>query len=157
MLPSTKIINCNPEVPRVSPLGYAADRRSLADRAVRTLARSSGRLPQEKLFFEGPELRPLSAEQAGEALESVRLGPSASNKQPWRVVRTGDTHHFYLARTKGYQKSLELADAADLQRGDIGIAMCHLELAGKDSRGRWEKDDPGIGGGWEYVASWKEA
>ena len=137
----------------VSPLGYSADHRSLADRAVRTIARSSGRLPFEQLFFEGRELAPLSQDAAGEPLELVRLGPSASNRQPWRVVRTGKVFHFYLARTRGYGKSLDVMDAADLQRGDIGIAMCHFDLAtGKTAEG-WVREDPGLDCSYEYIAS----
>ena len=79
-------------------------------------------------------------------LEVVRWAPSASNKQPWRVVRGRKRWHFYLARTKGYGKGLltSLVKLADLQRVDMGIAMCHFELAAREAgiEGRWVTDRP---------------
>ena len=70
------------------------------------------------------------------ALEMVRLAPSASNKQPWRVVRDGDRFHFFLQRTPGYRESLlkKALGIFDLQRVDMGIAMSHFELTIKS----WE-------------------
>jgi hypothetical protein len=51
-------------------------------------------------------------------LEMLRLGPSASNRQPWRVIKEQgrDIFHLYLRRSKGYDK---LIKAVDLQRMDI--------------------------------------
>ena len=80
-----------------------------------------------------------------EALETLRLAPSASNRQPWRALVAGEQVHLYLRRTPGYHR----AGGMDLQRLDIGIAMAHLELAlraadpGKAGRGRWEPPGPG--------------
>jgi hypothetical protein len=108
------------------------------------------------------------------ALEAVRMAPSATNKQPWRVVRTaspeggpagGRDWHFFMVRTKGYGKGsavFTVLRIADLQRVDLGIAMCHFELVARESglRGSWVVADPGIdlpGPGIEYTATWREA
>jgi nitroreductase len=98
-------------------------------------------------------------------LEAVRWAPSASNKQPWRIVRDGGDWHFYLQRTKGYGKGSLLFAAlrlADLQRVDMGIAMCHFELAAQELglAGRWVLDEPQItlpGPAIEYTATWRAA
>jgi hypothetical protein len=91
----------------------------------------------------------------------VRLGPSASNKQPWRVVVCGSVFHFYLERTPGYPGGLakRLLRIDDLQRVDMGIAMSHFELTAKELglNGRWEDNDPKMelpSPQVEYTASW---
>jgi hypothetical protein len=62
------------------------------------------------------------------------MAPSATNKQPWRIVRDGAAWHFYLRRTKGYGKGSALFTVlriADLQRVDLGIAIRHFELVAR--------------------------
>ena len=80
------------------------------------------------------------------ALEMLRLAPSASNKQPWRIVRQSGRWHFCLARTAGYRAGLgeKLLKLEDIQRVDMGIAMCHFELALQSlgSSGRWVTKPP---------------
>jgi nitroreductase len=96
-------------------------------------------------------------------LEAVRWSPSASNKQPWRIVRVGEDWHFYLQRTRGYGKGSLLFAAlrlADLQRVDMGIAMCHFELAAHELglAGNWAVEQPGIelpDPATEYTATWR--
>jgi hypothetical protein len=91
----------------------------------------------------------------------VRWAPSASNKQPWRIVKDGNLWHFYLQRTRSYPPSLasKLLKIADLQRVDMGIAMCHFDLTAKELGliGKWtiqelaiEKPDELT----EYTLSW---
>jgi hypothetical protein len=91
----------------------------------------------------------------------LRLGPSASNKQPWRVVKTGNTWHLFLARTKGYGQGIlgRSLSRGDMQRLDMGIAMCHFEQTARELglKGRWVVDQPEIGELdelTEYTASW---
>lgn len=94
----------------------------------------------------------------------VRWGPSASNKQPWRIVHAGDAWHFYLQRTSGYGKDSllgKLIGVEDVQRIDMGIAMCHFELSAKELglAGIWQNNEPGIkkpDQSTEYVVSWVE-
>lgn len=139
------------------------------DGVTRIRAREEGerRLPASELFFEGSFAEPLEFESmraAGyaDALDAVRMAPSATNKQPWRLVRGDGAWHFYLRRTKGYGKGSALFKVlriADLQRVDLGVAMCHFELVARERglTGRWLARDPGVplpGKETEYVVSW---
>ena len=86
-------------LPTVTPVGYAAERRSLTERVMRGFAGSDRRMAREKLFFRGNSRVPLTPEEAGvyqEALENVRLAPSASNKQPWRIVFDQDPPYLFI-------------------------------------------------------------
>jgi nitroreductase len=154
-------------LPAIVAVGNIADRRSLVDRFVRSnLAHGDRRFPWEHLFFDGDFARPLPEEAAGAyamPLKMVRLGPSASNKQPWRIVRDGDTWHFYVQRTPGYtQGPARPFVYGDLQRIDLGIAMCHWELSAAELGlpGAWVVQEPAIvppDGYTEYVFSWVAA
>ena len=120
-------------MPCVTPLGYPAKRRSVKEVMMRKGVRADDRKPAEALFFSGdfshPLCKPASAAIA-DALEMVRLAPSAVNKQPWRVVVRDGTYHFYEKRDKGY-----VSDAVgDLQEVDVGIALCHF-MTGLESAG----------------------
>ena len=138
-------------MPAVAAVGYAVDDGFSKDR-IRRMAGSNSRRPPEELFFDGAFGAPLSPAAAGAyaaPLEMVRWAPSASNRQPWRIVRTPAGWHFFLARTKGYGKGTLLFAVlrlADLQRVDMGIAMCHFELAAREAglAGGWVIEDPGI-------------
>ena len=79
------------------------------------------------------------AAQYKEALEAVRLAPSAVNHQPWRAVVNQDGVHFYLVRSM--KKS-----SPDLQKTDMGIALCHFDLVMKEQggNGTFAFRDPGI-------------
>ena len=144
-------------LPAVTPIGYAADRRSIVDRVLRFSAGSDKRKPWEDLFFD-QHFRPLKKSAAGPyeiPLECVRCGPSASNKQPWRVLQGEGRFHFYLERTPGYAGNF---GEMKLQNVDMGIALCHFELASSELglTGLWEIIDPGIDPqGREYIASWR--
>ena len=149
-------------IPAVVSTGYPAD-----DGAERIRQREEGtrRFPPDELFFAGELDVPLGSDVDGygEALEAVRMAPSATNKQPWRIVRSGGDWHFYLFRTKGYGKGspwFKLLRIADLQRVDLGIAMCHFELVARQTglTGGWSVADPGLalpGPGIEYTATWR--
>ena len=149
----------NELLPTITPLGYAAERRSLTERVMRGFAGSDHRAPWSKLFFCGNASTPLDPAEAGpytEALENVRLAPSASNKQPWRIIYEPNRKifSFYLSRTIGYK---HLRDVS-LQEIDMGIAMCHFDLTVKELgiAGSWRQDDasPKIKS-WEYTATWQ--
>ena len=154
----------NEVVPAVVATGYPAAGRRNEDR-IRQRAGSDRRLPREQLFFGEKLGEPIDLPSAGayqEVLEVVRWAPSASNKQPWRVVRSEAAWRFYLQRTKGYGKGtavFSLLRLADLQRVYIGIAMCHFELAAAERglAGRWVVERPAIDAiaeGMEYTVSW---
>ena len=146
-------------MPAVSPLGYPTERRSMVDAIARKSAGSDRRRPWESIFFDGDFSRPLAQSDEKKyalPLEMLRRGPSASNKQPWRVIRNTLGYHLFLQRTKGYDKIIK---SVDLQRLDIGIAMCHFELTARESglAGRWEKTDvplPSLPELTGYSVSW---
>ena len=79
--------------------------------------------------------------------------PSAVNKQPWRVIVTGNGCHFYEKRDRGYSGE----KTGDLQKIDVGIALCHF-ISGLEERGRKPEmtvENPGIAvpEGVEYIAT----
>ena len=144
-------------MPCVSPLGYPAKKMSLRETMMRKGIKADSRFAFEELFFDGGFDKPLTEEKAGalkDALEAVRLAPSAVNKQPWRVVICGDKAHFCEKRSKGYVSG----DGWDIQKIDMGIALCHFELAAKECGldVTFEIADPGIPipENTEYVASY---
>jgi nitroreductase len=132
----------------------------------RRIVGGTRRRPFEQLFFEDGFEKPLTPDRAGPAaaaiLEAVRIGPSASNKQPWRIVRQGNRWHFFLKRTPRYGRGTLLfwiLRLADLQRVDMGIAMCHFDLQARESgqSGRWVVEPPEItmtDENIEYVVTW---
>jgi len=142
-------------------VGYAARRRSFRDSVIRFSAGSKKRKPWSELFFKNAPDKPLSKEDAGEyerILESVRLGPSASNRQPWRIIRDEgrNAYHFFIRSNRVYERAFKEFRLQDL---DMGIAMCHFELTAKeaDIAGKWVVLEPDIEkGGFEYVVSWED-
>ena len=154
-------------VPSVASVGYIAKQPRRVDGLIRRGAKADERLPWEQLFFFNNFDVPLEKGTMGGyaiPLEMVRLGPSASNHQPWRVLREGGKWHFYLNRTPGYNQRLlvKMTGMADLQRIDMGIAMCHFELTVLESElsGRWVKEEPEIEKPdefFEYTATWAES
>jgi len=147
-------------VPAVSPIGYIKKKRSLRDRTIRLLASSKNRKSWPELFYDEEFGNPLSEDSAGSyatVLEMVRLAPSASNKQPWRILRSKGCYHLFLKCTKGYGGIL----AVDIQRIDMGIAMCHFELTARELNipGQWDSSisiSPMSNAGLEYIVSWRE-
>jgi hypothetical protein len=152
-------------VPAVAALGVVPDPEAARNGVIRRRVRGDQRLPWESLFSNQRFEEPLTPEAAGPfstPLEMVRLAPSASNKQPWRIVREGRSWHFFLQRTPGYSGGLagRLLKMEDIQRVDIGIAMCHFELTAREVglRGAWvlrppriETADPLV----EYAVTWE--
>ena len=146
-------------LPVISPVGYSSGKRSIIDRTFRLVAGSNQRKPWPELFYCQDTDTPLKEANAGRyniPLECVRIAPSASNKQPWRIVkdRQRDNFHFYLRRTPGYDKYFK---DIKLQNVDLGIALCHFELSARELglHGKWHANDPYIkSAGLEYIVSW---
>ena len=151
----------NDLLPGITPVGYAADRRALVDSLLQLAVRPRKRRPWARLFFREDTSTPLKESDVGEyavALESVRLAPSASNLQPWRVIATRDPicFHFFLRSRTAYNRLLK---DIQLQNVDMGIAMCHFELSAHELglKGGWRDRRPDIDpGGLEYVVTWSE-
>jgi nitroreductase len=135
-------------IPAVSPVGLPEGTRSAIDVLASAVSGAWGRKRWEELFL-------LSRKDAGEwapCLDAVRAAPSAVNGQPWRVAMEAAApvlHFFRVSRA--------LAERRALQKVDMGIAMCHFELAARELGlgGSWRVlgDVPGRSG-LAYLASW---
>ena len=153
-------IGDNELLPAVVAVGHAAGGRTFRDRFVRWSAHGDRRKPFAELFFGQTAAQPVRIVQNvrfGAILENVRLAPSASNKQPWRVFLEENRFHFYLARDRAYAR---LMPGVDLQRIDMGIAMCHFELSCLEAgiAGNWADLRPEISGlpeSYEYIVSFR--
>lgn len=146
----------NEVFPILSPVGYAAQKIRVSEEIFKKAFKSGGRKPWETMFFQDSFKQTLTKKAAGEyqyPLEMVRMAPSAVNKQPWRVVVSKEGIHFFLKHSPG-SEVLSL----DMQRIDMGIALCHFHLAvcERNLPGRFEKNCPDIKApaGIEYMISW---
>ena len=142
-------------IPIVSPVGNKKEKPKMFDKVMRAGAGSDKRKPWNEVFFEGNTKLPLNETTAGlysTPLDMIRIGPSASNKQPWRVVKDGNKFHFLLCRNIGYG-----IPSYDMQRNDIGIAKCHFELTANELglKGSWiEVENIDFENEWEYICTW---
>ncbi|MFX1505676.1 MAG: nitroreductase family protein [Promethearchaeota archaeon] len=148
-------------VPAITPVGYAAKSRSNIDRLARWVARSKSRYPWERIFFEGDCKYVLSREKANKyerPLEMVRIAPSASNRQPWRIIKERDTHtyHFFIIGVRRWYS--RFLPWPDFPRMDLGIAICHFNLTAQELElsGDWQVINPNfpIPSHLEYIISW---
>jgi nitroreductase len=136
----------------VSPVGYPAERRTLLDTMMRGVAGSAKRKTWNELFFDGTPSAPLGEQAVGayhDALEALRLAPSGSNGKPWRVIKQGNSYHFYRQAKPG----------SDAGRIDMGIGACHFELMAREAglAGEWKFEEPKInleGSQMAYFATW---
>jgi nitroreductase len=146
-------------LPTVSPVGYPAQQKSLTERMMRWGAGSDNRKPWSEIFFAGNFSQPLTS-QAGkysDALENLRLAPSAGNKQPWRILQDAkqNAFHFYLSRAFGYNSLWHVS----LQNVDMGIAMCHFELTAQETglKGKWQIDAAAPKEkSLDYIVTWQD-
>lgn len=145
--------------PATCTVGHTADRR-LLEKISRAAVRADQRKSPEALFFENGFDTPLALtdnDPYREILEMVRLAPSSGNSQPWRIVKEKEAPvwHFFMKKVKNiYFK-------AGLHHIDLGIAMCHLELAAGEYglSGLWVHSPPDIKDIPEdtfYTISWVE-
>ncbi len=146
-------------LPAITPVGYPAEEVSAADRLFRFSAGSAKRKKWAELFFDADGETPLTETKAGdyrEALEVVRIGPSASNRQPWRIIKDeAGAFHLFLKESKIYNRIL---GKIRIQNIDMGIAMCHFEMAAQelDLPGQWITDTPPPDfPGLQHIATWK--
>jgi hypothetical protein len=118
----------NEIIPAISPVGHRAKKRTLVDIAMRKISGAKKRLPTSILFKQYLNELPVdmtSKSAINSCLELVRIGPSASNKQPWRLYVDDNMIHFYIERTNKYP-SVSLG--YDIQALDIGIALSHFSI-----------------------------
>ena len=123
----------NEIMPCITPIGYAADRMSVRESLMRKGVKADSRKRAEELFFEQNFETPLPLAAAAEAwlpdlFEMVRLAPSAVNKQPWRILHRDGAWHFFEKKDKGFVSD----SVGDMQKIDVGIALCHFVLGLKE-------------------------
>ena len=126
-------------MPCMSPLGYPAKKHSVKETLMRKGVGADSRLSTDKLFFDRTWSVPLNAEDSDELcdlMEMVRWAPSAVNKQPWRIIAADGSFHFYEKQDKGYVSE----KTGDLQKVDVGIALCHF-VSGMESQKELWKDN----------------
>lgn len=144
--------------PAISPIGYPLGKKHIRELLIRKIAKSDQRKDWNTIFFNNDFSRPLTQSETGEfafPLEMLRLAPSASNKQPWRIIQSENAFHFYEEKAQGYDNLLGF----DIQRVDLGIAACHFHLAvlEKGLAGKFEKltrPDIQTKGNVDYIFSW---
>ena len=143
--------------PAISPVGYPAEKLRLKETVMRKIIKADQRKPWSKLFFNNSFSTPLTKEEAGlyaVPLEMVRLAPSASNAQPWRIVKDRDVFHFYETHgfnTIGFEKLIKRIDLG------IGISHFHQTVLEHGLNGRFEKlsqQDIEVPQNTRYTISW---
>lgn len=144
-------------IPAISPVGIPSHSKALTERLIRQAAKANRRKPWSELFMTDKYGIPLSKNDAGKfepVLEMVRLAPSASNKQPWRLLKAREKFHLILCRTPGYG-----IKSVDLQMIDMGIAMFHFEAVARENKlsGSWkvDREKPLLPKECEYIATWR--
>lgn len=144
--------------PIITPYGYPATNRHEKEVEMRKMIQADHRKEWNQLFYKNDFQSPLTKEEAKDLafpLEMVRLGPSASNKQPWRILLKDGVCHFYEYKEPGYSKMFPY----DIQRIDIGIAAAHFDLSVKEHgiKGHFDTDNQPeleLPEHMEYVFSW---
>ena len=140
----------NEIIPIISPIGYQAKKLSFTESTMRKLAKSDLRNDFDEMFFEHEAGCLIENDEMKKNLEHVRRAPSASNKQPWRVIMDNDIAHFYLERTPNYAGEKL---GYDIQMIDIGIAISHYALINESVEYLSKKPDINTPKEYEYVKS----
>ncbi|MEG0774610.1 nitroreductase family protein [Clostridium sp.] len=117
--------------PVITPYGYATANKHEKEIEMRKMIQADHRKDWSELFYNNDFQTLLTKEEANDvafALEMVRLAPSASNKQPWRIVLKDGVFHFYEYKEPGYSDFFPY----DIQRVDMGIAAAHFDFSVKE-------------------------
>jgi len=152
------LLRNNEKIPAVSPVGYPVTRR-LKEKVIRSMVKANARKSWDQFFFIGDFKTSLNQDNLGDyktILEMVRIGPSAGNNQPWRILKdkTQNNFHFFVK----YSEDKTLSAYNRFVRLDIGIAVCHFDLSIKELgiSGKWEFNQPDVEIPKElkYIISW---
>lgn len=144
--------------PAISPIGYAAGKKSFTERLMRKTMKSDNRKEWDEIFFQDFFGNSLSKEEANvytKPLEMLRLAPSATNAQPWRVVKKQGLYHFFQTH-----KNNASEDEKMIKKVDIGIALSHFHQTVLEAglTGNFEKQSDfeiDIPENTNYIISWK--
>lgn len=140
-------LNEDENLPIVAPVGIEAEKKSVIAKVFG--GSSSKRKDFSQIFFNENFDTPLTKEEAkdyGEVLEMVRIAPSAMNKQPWRILKEGNSYHIYRE------------GKAEVNRIDIGICICHFFLCASEKglKGEFKVLNNKTNDKYKYVVSWVE-
>ncbi len=148
-------------IPAITPLGIEAKSKSIGESLIRKMAKSNKRKKISELFFHGSFQNPMkshSENAIGRGLKCIQIGPSASNKQPWRIVvkENEEELDFYVAFDENYTGNKL---GFNMQYIDMGIAMKHFDIAMKEQGvlGFWKQGnekDKINDLGYKYVCTW---
>ena len=148
-------------MPVISPIGYPAEKRAISESLMRSSMKSNQRKDWSELCFDSDFQTPMSRGAAGnyaQPLEMLRFAPSATNAQPWRVLRRDGAFHFYAKAGEGKGE----IDPPIIQRVDVGIGANHFCLTA------WEQGlagslkvmdapaDTGAPENYRYLFTWTE-
>jgi len=142
-------------MPCMTPIGYPAPKLGIKEALMRKGVKADSRKDFNELFFEGQWDTPISdmSDDVKDALEHTRWAPSAVNKQPWRIVKQGNSFHFYEKKDKGYDNPV----TGDLQKVDLGIALCnfitYFKERGTDTSLTFENPGISIPENTDYIAT----
>ncbi len=129
----------NQVLPAILPIGYASDKLRFTEKLVKRITKPRNRKSFADVFFtkEMESYNDMNSPYM-KALEMVRIGPSAINKQPWRLIIEGDLCHFYDV-SKG-------SDINKFNSLDVGIAAYHLHatLEEEGFKGQFINKNPNI-------------
>ncbi|MES0489343.1 MAG: nitroreductase family protein [Leptospirales bacterium] len=132
-------------IPAIAAIGVAEPYEGTLNAIIKWSVQSKKRKPWKSLFFLDNMDRPLTESEAGQyaiPLEMLRMAPSSSNIQPWRIIKemNRDVFHFFLLRKKRIKEFHKFFNIYDIQRIDMGIAMCHFTEAAKEqgNHGSWQ-------------------
>jgi len=149
-------------IPAISPIGFSLDKRVFADKLVRFLAKSSKRKSPDQLFFShstAERLTSFNTDKAGDqlitVLNALRSAPSASNKQPWRLIIGNGFMHLYWDFDTKYNGAMK---SFNIQALDMGIALFHIIKSAEEVKLNKSLtfSDPLLNNvPWKYVAGLK--
>lgn len=134
-LESRYVIKGNRVIPAVLAIGIPHEEKSVVERVVELTTRPINRKPLSELIFDRSFLTSLEIEPNSKwetIFTCVQRAPSARNAQPWRIVREYNHYHFYL----------KTRVETTLNRIDMGIAICHFDLA---------RMELGVEGSWRVI------
>lgn len=124
---------------------------------MRKVMKSDQRKPWEALYFNNKFGTPLTEKEAGlyaVPLEMVRLAPSATNAQPWRVVKDSNAIHFYETHNANAKEEEKM-----IKKVDLGIAIAHFHQTALERglTGKFEKLSQAqieVPENTQYIISW---
>lgn len=130
----------------ICPVGIAEKPR-IMEKMMRLSIGADNRKPFSTLFFENDFGNPLKSDcKFREPLEMLRLAPSSTNSQPWRVLVRGERVLFY------YKPKYPVTII------DMGIGLCHFyeteKYNGFDGKFEKEADAPMAPEDWKYLISY---